>query len=153
MKKTIALAIALPMLAGCFNLATRPAEITGTYTSPLQYAQYTCDQLASEVASLARRENALVAAQNQRRKSGKVQAFWLGYGTGDGIEASELASVRGEKEAARAAMDQKHCATAAYATPAAGTAQPVAAPHTIPASESWRTTGGTDPAKTVPPRP
>lgn len=151
MKKTIALAAALPLLAGCFNLATKPAEITGTYTSPLQYAQYSCDQLAAEVASLARRENALVAAQNQRRKSGKVQAFWLGYGTGDGIEASELASVRGEKEAARAAMDQKRCAESAYAPASGSPAAP--ASNMVPAEQSWQSTGGTDPAKRVEPRP
>lgn len=114
MKKFIAMAAVLPLLAGCFNLATRSNEITGAYTSPLKYTQHTCDQLATEVGSLARRENSLVAAQEQRRKSGKVQAFWLGYGTGDGIEASELATVRGEKEAARTAMEQKRCDSAAY---------------------------------------
>jgi len=70
---------------------------------------YTCEQLAVELNALARRENALVAAQQQRRKSGKVQAFWLGFGTGDGIEAAELATVRGEKEAVRKAMEKKGC--------------------------------------------
>lgn len=63
---------------------------------------------------MARRENSLVAAQEQRRKSVKVQAFWLGYGTGDGIEALDLATVRGEKEATRTAMEQKRCNLAAY---------------------------------------
>jgi len=38
-----------------------------------------------------------------------MQAFWWGFGTGDGIEASELANVRGEKEAARKAMSKKGC--------------------------------------------
>ncbi len=114
MKKIVGAAVVLPLLAGCFNLATRSIEITGAYTSPLKYTQHSCDQLATEVGSLARRENSLVAAQEQRRKSGKVQAFWLGYGTGDGIEASELATVRGEKEAVRTAMEQKRCDVAAY---------------------------------------
>lgn len=114
MKKIIAVAAVLPLLAGCFNLATRSNEITGAYTSPLKYTQHNCDQLAAEIGSLARRENGLVAAQNQRRKSGKVQAFWLGFGTGDGIEASELATVRGEKEAVRTAMEQRRCNAAAY---------------------------------------
>jgi len=70
---------------------------------------YSCEQLAIELNSLSRRENALVAAQQQRRKSGKVQAFWLGFGTGDGVEAAELATVRGEKEAVRKAMEKKGC--------------------------------------------
>jgi len=70
---------------------------------------YSCEQLGIELNSLSRRENSLVAAQQQRRKSGKVQAFWLGFGTGDGVEAAELATVRGEKEAVRKAMEKKGC--------------------------------------------
>jgi hypothetical protein len=62
-----------------------------------------------ELDSLARRENQLVAAQEQRVKSNNFQAFWLGYGQGDGIEASELANVRGEKESVRKAMEIKKC--------------------------------------------
>jgi len=104
-------AITLIAVTGCMNLATKPSEITGSYTSDLRYQNYNCDQLGHEVNSLARRENQLATAQEQRRKSGKVQAFWLGYGTGDGIEAAELANVRGEKEAVRRAMDLKGCST------------------------------------------
>jgi hypothetical protein len=94
---------------GCTNMPTQPSQITGSYTSDLKYEQYDCGRLAKEVNALARRENALVAAQNQRIKTSETQAFWFGYGQGDGIEASELASVRGEKEAVRKAMDIKEC--------------------------------------------
>jgi hypothetical protein len=38
-----------------------------------------------------------------------VQAFWWGIGEGNGIEASELATVRGEKEVDRKAIDVKNC--------------------------------------------
>ena len=62
-----------------------------------------------ELSSLARRENQLAIAQEQRIKTSKMQAFWWGSGQGDGIEASELANVRGEKEAVRTAMDIKGC--------------------------------------------
>lgn len=51
----------------------------------------------------------LVIAQEQRLKSSQVQAFWLGYGQGDGIEAAELANVRGEKEALGTMMSKKGC--------------------------------------------
>lgn len=51
----------------------------------------------------------MITAQNQRVKTSETQAFWYGYGQGDGIEASELASVRGEKEAVRTAMESKSC--------------------------------------------
>jgi len=65
--------------------------------------------LKEPINSLARRENQLVTAQEQRYKTSETQAFWWGFGQGDGVEASELANVRGEKEAVRKAMDVKGC--------------------------------------------
>ena len=103
------LSLAVASLSGCFNLATKSSEITPSYTSDLRYEAYDCSRLAIELNTLARRENQLVIAQEGRRKSSKVQAFWLGFGQGDGVEASELANVRGEKEAVRKAMDVKTC--------------------------------------------
>lgn len=97
------------LLSSCMNMPTKSSQITGAYTSEVKYNSYDCDQLATELNSLARRENQLVIAQDQRRSSSQMQAFLYGYGTGDGIEASELATVRGEKEAVRRAMEQKHC--------------------------------------------
>ena len=64
---------------------------------------------AAEVDSLVRRENQLVTAQEQRYKTSQVQAFGIGYGQGDGVEASELANVKGEKEAVRTALAAKNC--------------------------------------------
>jgi hypothetical protein len=55
--------------------------------SGLKYEEYLCQKLAVEIDSLA-------IAQEQRVKLSNTQAFWLGYGQGDGIEASELANVR-----------------------------------------------------------
>ncbi len=106
--KTASLAFLL-LVAGCTNMPTQPAQITGAYVSPLKYAGTTCDAPTIELSSLARRENALIAAQSQRIKSSETQAFWLGYGQGDGIEASELANVRGEREAVHTAMDRQKC--------------------------------------------
>ena len=91
------------------NMPTPPSQITGSYVSPVKYANYDCTQLAAETGSLARRENVLVTAQNQRIKTSETQAFWWGYGQGDGVEASELASVRGDKEAVRTSMESKEC--------------------------------------------
>src|SRR5690606_16007890 len=86
-------------------------------------------------------EDQLVVAQTQRRKTSKVQAFWAGYGNGDGIEASELANVRGEKEAVRRAMDKKACHTPAGRA-AAAAANPAAA--SAPAPVITSTSGRTD---------
>ena len=112
-KTTLIIAVtAIPIsLVGCVNMPTAPAEISGSYTSDLKYAEYNCLQLASETNSLARRENQLVIAQEQRVKTSQMQAFWYGFGQGDGIVASELANVRGTKEAVRSAMDKKICRT------------------------------------------
>ena len=107
--RIVPVAIAIVALSGCLNMPTPPSQITSAYTSGLRYEDYDCRKLANEVDSLARRENQLVASQEQRIKSSKVQAFWRGVGEGDGIEASELANVRGEKEAARKAMGNKSC--------------------------------------------
>lgn len=154
MRNIAVAALAAVAVTGCMNLATKPSEITGSYTSDLRYQQYTCDQLGHEVNSLARRENQLATAQEQRRKSGKVQAFWVGYGTGDGIEAAELANVRGEKEAVRRAMDLKSCGqpsanapAPAYQSQPAPVQSPAAAPapssqtNTSSSSNGWRSWG------------
>ena len=98
----------LLLLSSC-NMPTPAAQITGSYTSGIKYENYECDRLAVEINALARREDQLTIAQEGRRKSSLVQALLLGFGTGDGVEASELAIVKGEKEAVRKAMDVKDC--------------------------------------------
>ena len=90
-------------------MPTPAAQITGSYTSGIKYENYECDRLAVEINALARREDQLTIAQEGRRKSSLVQALLLGFGTGDGVEASELAIVKGEKEAVRKAIDVKGC--------------------------------------------
>lgn len=105
----IAAVISSTFLSGCFNMPTPPSQITSAYTSGLAYEEHSCSALGKELLSITRRENQLALAQEQRIKTSNVQAFWLGYGQGDGIEASELANVRGEKEAVRTAMEKKDC--------------------------------------------
>ena len=92
-------------------MPTPTSQITGAYTSGLNYEDFDCNRLRVELNSLARRENQLVVAQGQRIKTSQMQAFWWGYGQGDGMEASELANVRGEKEAVRTAIATKACPT------------------------------------------
>jgi hypothetical protein len=96
-------------LSACMNMPTPPSQITGTYTSGIKYEALECSRLKAEFDSLARREAQLVVAQEQRVKTSQTQAFWWGFGQGDGIEASELANVRGEKEAVKKAVEIKRC--------------------------------------------
>ena len=106
---TVVSVLLMASVTGCMNMPTPESQITGVYVSPVKYENYDCSKLSTETSSLARRENVLITAQNQRYKTSETQAFWWGYGQGDGIEASELASVRGEKEAVRTAMESKGC--------------------------------------------
>jgi hypothetical protein len=63
--------------------------------------------LQLEYDSLSRRESDLVIAQENRIKTSQMQAFWTYFGQGDGMEAAELARVRGEKDAVQAAIAAK----------------------------------------------
>lgn len=110
MKKIVCVVCLSIILTGCFNMPTPTSQITGSYTSGLKYENFSCDKLSSEMDSLARRENQLTIAQEQRIKTSEIQGFWWGFGQGDGIEASELANVKGEKEAVRNALESKDCA-------------------------------------------
>lgn len=101
--------VAALFTAGCLNMPTPPVQITGAYVSTLNYEQFDCPRLAAEADSLSRRESQLVAAQEQRVRSSQAQALWYGVGQGDGIEATELAQVRGEREAVRTTMASKQC--------------------------------------------
>lgn len=104
------LLLTVPFLtAACFNMPSDPAQISGAYISPLRYEELSCSKLDAELNSLSRREAKLIVAQKQRLDSSYGQAFWLGFGQGDGVEASELATVRGEKEAVMLALDRKGC--------------------------------------------
>ena len=97
------------LMACCLNMPTSPSQITGPYTSGLSYESFDCTRLLGELNSLVRREKQLVITQEQRIKTSEKQAFWYGYGQGNGIEASELAKVRGQKEAVRRAIAAKGC--------------------------------------------
>ncbi len=57
------------LLASCMSMPTPTSQITGMYAPEGTYADYNCGQLASEISSLARRENQLIIAQEQRIKT------------------------------------------------------------------------------------
>jgi hypothetical protein len=108
-KKTTILLFSVLFSVGCLNMPTPSSQIGPSHVSSITYTKFTCDELASEFNSLQRRETALNVAQNQRHKTSQMQAFWWGFGQGDGIEAAELATVRGQLEAVRKEMEKKGC--------------------------------------------
>lgn len=108
-KSKIVLLVCAALLAGCMNMPTKSSQITGAHVSEGEYMDMKCDRLSKELNDLRRRETQLASAQDQRRGTSQVQAFWWGFGQGDGIEASELANVRGHINAAQKAMSLKNC--------------------------------------------
>jgi len=103
--------IIMVFIFGCFNAPTPPSEIEGAHISGLHYEKYDCESLVDEIKFLEKREKELVIAQDKRIKESDDQEFWTeGIGMGDGIVASELNNVRGEKKAARRVFETKGCA-------------------------------------------
>lgn len=95
------------LLVGCFNMPTPTSQIVGARCSGIQYSNMDLRSLQLEYDALSKRESDLVIAQNNRIKTSQMQAFWTWFGQGDGIEAAELARVRGEKDAVQAAIAAK----------------------------------------------
>lgn len=104
---TVLLATTLLFVVGCANMPTPPSQITAAHNTGIAYEEFSIDRLQVELDSLKRRESQLVIAQEQRVKTSQTQAFWWGFGQGDGIEASELAVVKGEIEAVQKALAVK----------------------------------------------
>ena len=97
-------------IAGCHNAPTPPSEIEGAHISVLHYEKYDCESILDEIKFLEKREKELVIAQEERINESEDQQWWTeGIGMGDGIVASELNNVRGEKEAARKVFENKGC--------------------------------------------
>lgn len=96
-------------ISGCTDMPTPPSQITASHNSGTQYKNYDCPCLEVELDSLTTQEDELVVAQQQRIEASKEQKHWWGVGLKDGTEASELADVRGQKEAVRREMEAKGC--------------------------------------------
>ena len=110
MRKTIFSSILFLVFISCYNNPTPPSEITGAQISGLQYERFDCDTLNDEIIFLENRERELILAQENRIKESNRQQSWSnGMGKGDGIEASELHRVKGEKLAALIVFQSKEC--------------------------------------------
>jgi hypothetical protein len=112
--KPIALFVAVATLAGC---ASKSAEITPTYVSPVMYQGHTCKQLAQEAEGVSARAAQVSGAQDAKRSNDQIAtgvaivvfwpaAFLVG---GDGPMAAELAQLKGQMVAIEQASIQKKC--------------------------------------------
>ena len=102
-------------LTGC---ATQPDKLTASYVSPLKYNQYDCDQVIMEMDHVSRKTASLYQSLDKKADDDAAQMgiglvlFWptlfLLEG-GDGPEAVEYASLKGDYEALRTTSVQKKC--------------------------------------------
>lgn len=101
-------------LCGC---ASSSSEIAPAYVSPVQYQQYTCQQLALEAQAVSTRAATLSGVQDSQRSKDQVAtgvaivvfwpaAFLVG---GDKQTAAELAQMKGQMVAIEQASIGKKC--------------------------------------------
>lgn len=102
------------MLAGC---ASKAADITPSYVSPMQYQSYTCPQLAAEASRVSAAAAAASGAQDSQATKDAVATtvgvviFWpsLFFIGGDKQTAAQLAELKGEMDAIQQTSIQKQC--------------------------------------------
>lgn len=101
-------------VAGC---ASSSDKIAASYVSPLQYQNYTCQQLAEEAQRISSRASVVSGVQDQKATNDAIAtgvaivlfwpaAFLVG---GNDQTTAELARLKGEFEAVERASIQKNC--------------------------------------------
>jgi hypothetical protein len=133
MKRFLIIAVSTSVfLSGC---ATSSSEIASSFSSPLQYQAYDCNQLALEDSEVVDRVSQLGGSIDHRATNDKVAMgvglvlFWpaLFFIKGDGEQAAEYARLKGEHEAITRSAIVKGCGVsngrlAVYAPQAVGPA-------------------------------
>lgn len=101
-------------LAAC---ASGADDIAPAYVSPIVYENYTCEQLAYEAQTVSARAAKAAGVQNKAHTTDAVVTtvglvvFWpsLFFLKGNGPQAAELASLKGQMEAVEQASIRKNC--------------------------------------------
>ena len=114
MKKFLGLLTAT-LLIGC---ATQPKDLPTAYVSPLQYQNYSCDQISMEMNRVSRKVNELRGDLKEEADTDSAQMaigliiFWPALfflEGGDGADAAEFSRLKGEFEALEQMSIQKSC--------------------------------------------
>jgi hypothetical protein len=113
--KSFIVFVLLTFLVGC---ATAPEKLGATYVSPLQYKDYTCDQIGMEMQRVSRKVAELRGTLDKDASNDAAQMgiglilFWPALfflEGGDGVNASQYSHLKGEFEALEQAAIQKDC--------------------------------------------
>lgn len=114
MQKFLVIVFAGAIVGGCAKSAS---DVTGSYISPIQYQNYSCNQLREEAQRISARVAQTSGVQDQKRSNDQIAtaaaivifwpaAFLVG---GDDQNTAELARLKGEFEAIEQASIQKNC--------------------------------------------
>lgn len=115
MRISAAVLLSCALLAGC---AKSSSDIGATYVSPIQYQGYSCQQIGAEAARVSARTAQAAGVQDEKASSDAVATgvalviFWpaaLLVSGGNGQNAAELASLKGQFDALEQASIQKNC--------------------------------------------
>ena len=110
----LAAALGVALLAGC---ATRSADVAPRATDPAAYAGWACSRLHDEIDTVQQRAADVAYAVDSRVGNNMialgigVTVFWpaLLAMRPDGLEAAELADLKGRYEALRTVVASQHC--------------------------------------------
>jgi len=103
------------LLTAC---ATDPDKMQAAYVSPVEYQNYTCDQIALEMRYISQRANELYGALDKEAGNDSAQMalglilFWPALfflEGGDDTRAAEYSRLKGQREALEHAAIQKQC--------------------------------------------
>lgn len=137
MKEYIAGILLVASLSGC---ASSPDKMAAAYVSPIQYQDYDCTQVGSELTRVSRRAQELYGRLDKTASNDAAQMavgmvlFWPALfflEGGDGPEAAEYARLKGERDALEQVAIQKHC-DPAIIPPAMNPPEPQATPAPEP---------------------
>jgi len=113
--KSIAALVASGILTAC---ATAGKDVASSYVSPMQYANYDCDQLRAESMRISGRVNQLTGRLDEAASNDKAIAgvgmilFWPALFALGGTkqQEEELSRLKGEYDAIEATSTTKKCA-------------------------------------------
>ena len=97
--------------------ASQPDQISAAYVSPIQFQNYSCEQVQMEMARVSRKANELHGALKKKADNDAAQTaaslvFWptlFFLEGGDGPQATEYARLKGERDTLEATAIQKSC--------------------------------------------
>ncbi|MFP4077280.1 MAG: hypothetical protein ACLFTD_12500 [Halochromatium sp.] len=112
-RRTLSATLALTLVVGC---STPPDKISASYVSPMQYSDYSCDQIKREMGRVQRQLAQVTGAQKKHADNDAVAMgvglvlFWpaLFFLAGDD-QKEELARLKGEYEALQQAAIRQDC--------------------------------------------